>query len=188
MAFSDYIDLRWIGNGSVDGELLESAGHQIERAYGVAARVSVANDRPSGTFDPKRRQHSSTLILRWMVRNVPEGARKFVTVTDQDLFIPVLTFVFGEAQLSGPCAVVSTARLRPGPGGGPTSPPLLRARLAKECVHELGHTFGLAHCSFSGCVMSRSNTLAEVDVKAAGLCRDCRRLLRELERTRGEES
>jgi archaemetzincin len=32
-------------------------------------------------------------------------------VTDCELFVPVLTFVFGEVQLDGNCAVVSMAHL-----------------------------------------------------------------------------
>jgi archaemetzincin len=95
-----------------------------------------------------------------------------VGVTDMDLFIPVLTFVFGEAQLGGRAAVVSTARLMPD-GGMMLNGRLLVARLAKEAVHELGHSFGLTHCDESHCVMSRSTSLIDVDTKNGGLCHDC---------------
>jgi archaemetzincin len=89
-----------------------------------------------------------------------------------DLFIPVLTFVYGEALLGGRCAVVSTARLGRLPGSA--GPDLSSSRLAKECVHELGHTFGLVHCSTARCVMARSVSLASVDGKSATFCNDCR--------------
>ena len=69
---------------------------------------------------------------------------RVLAVTDVDLFIPVLTFVYGEAQLGGRAAVVSTARLSVEPRA-PTTPAVAR-RLVKETVHELGHTFGLLHC------------------------------------------
>jgi archaemetzincin len=87
--------------------------------------------------------------------------------------MPVLTFVFGEAQLGGRAAIVSTARLvppnnSPARGGG-----LLLARLTKEVVHELGHSFGLVHCDRSHCAMSRSSSLLEVDAKGGGLCYAC---------------
>jgi archaemetzincin len=39
------------------------------------------------------------------------GAR-LLAVTSLDLYVPVLTLVFGEAQLDGNCAVVSLRRLR----------------------------------------------------------------------------
>jgi archaemetzincin len=88
-------------------------------------------------------------------------------VTDVDLCMPVLTFVFGEAQLGGRAAVVSTARLEDG-GAAKAA-----ARLAKECVHELGHTFGLLHCHTADCVMSRSGSVRAVDLKSARLCAAC---------------
>ena len=74
-----------------------------------------------------------------------------------DLYIPVLTFVFGEAQLSDGGAVVSAHRLRQEFYGMPTDPELLHERLLKESLHELGHTYGLRHCPDYTCVMSSSN-------------------------------
>jgi archaemetzincin len=65
-------------------------------------------------------------------------------VTACDLYVPVLTFVFGEAQLDGNCAVVSVARLKEEAYGMPRREDLLRERLVKEAVHELGHTSGFA--------------------------------------------
>jgi archaemetzincin len=101
-------------------------------------------------------------------------------ITDVDLFIPVLTFVFGEAQVDGPAAVVSTARLRLTYNERPAPPTLLEVRLLKECLHELGHTFGLVHCPDGTCLMSRSNSILEVDQKRVAFCRDCRQRLRKL--------
>jgi archaemetzincin len=97
-----------------------------------------------------------------------------------DLFIPVLTFVFGEAQVNGSAAVVSTARLRLTYDERPAPRALVEARLLKECLHELGHTFGLVHCTDGMCVMARSNSILDVDRKRAAFCRDCRALLRTL--------
>jgi archaemetzincin len=98
--------------------------------------------------------------------------------TDQDLFIPILTYVFGEAQLGGSAAVVSTARL--GEGTDRFGRRLLVERLAKEAVHEVGHAFGLVHCGHEHCVMSRSPAVREVDEKGGGLCAECRAQLEDL--------
>jgi len=103
-----------------------------------------------------------------------------LSLTDGDLFIPVLTFVFGEAQVGGTAAVVSTARLEAGFYGLPPDPGRFRARLEKECLHELGHTFGLVHCRRPGCVMTASLSVLDVDAKREALCPDCRVRLREL--------
>jgi archaemetzincin len=87
----------------------------------------------------------------------------------------VLTFVFGEAQLDGNCAVVSTARLKEEFYGLPGRQELLRERLLKEAVHELGHTFGLRHCADWRCVMTSSHAVERLDVKGAEFCRACRK-------------
>lgn len=187
MAVASYVYLRWIGNTEPEEGILEEVKDRTQSVFDVPARIMDATERPAGAFDPTRGQYSSTKILRWVLRDVPADARKVVAITDGDLFIPVLTFVFGEAQLGGKGAVVSTARLRLDLSGLPSPVPLFRARLSKECLHELGHTFGLTHCGLSRCVMSRSNSVPEVDAKDWNLCRDCRQLLAELQKRKGDE-
>jgi archaemetzincin len=169
------IHVWWVGVDAPDERLLDAVAGEIAGVFEVPVIRHHAPDRPTDTLDVRRQQHHSTAILRWLKRHRPHGARKLLALTDVDLFIPVLTFVYGEALLDGPCAVVSTARL------GSMAPrhedaARARARLAKECVHELGHTFGLVHCASSACVMARSVNLAAVDGKQATFCSDCRLL------------
>ena len=94
-----------------------------------------------------------------------------------DLYIPVLTFVFGEAQLADGGAVVSAHRLRQEFYGLPTDPELLHQRLLKEALHELGHTYGLRHCPDYTCVMSASNGVERIDLKRPDFCPACAQLL-----------
>jgi archaemetzincin len=108
------------------------------------------------------------------VEQGPDGGT-VLGVTDRDLFIPILTYVFGEAQLSGRAAVVSLARLVD--DVALRGRPLLLERAAKEAIHEVGHAFGLVHCLWEGCVMGRSPAVREVDEKTAELCDDCRAVL-----------
>jgi archaemetzincin len=174
------IYLWWIGADAADDAMLREVRSHVEEAFARRVRVWRGPQRPVDAFDPRRQQHSSTRILRWLLTTRPAEAHKTLAITDADLFIPILTFVFGEAQLDGHAAVVSTARL--GEGLGPMTPVrVLRARLVKECVHELGHTFGLIHCTRPRCVMSRSVNVNDVDAKAAALCQDCRARYLELE-------
>ena len=93
-----------------------------------------------------------------------------------DLFIPILTYVFGEAQLGGKACIVSTHRLTEGlladdPDG------VFSRRLVKEAVHELGHTFKLRHCPERTCIMHYCRGIQDVDRKSERLCRYCRTLL-----------
>lgn len=91
-----------------------------------------------------------------------------LALTEVDLCAPGRPFVFGEATLGGPCAVVSLARLR--------SPDrqVLRLRALKEAAHEIGHLAGLEHCRDPRCVMFPSNEIGDTDVKGERLCEVCR--------------
>ncbi len=164
--------LWWIGDG-VPGASLEHSRMHLEWIFGRPVVVGARAGRPAEAFDPKRRQTSSTRLLQWLLSVKPADAERVVGVTEDDLFIPILTFVYGEAQLGGSAAVVSTARLHPGPEIDRRAE-VLRERLAKECAHELGHTYGLVHCAKPSCVMSRSVSVIDVDLKSGRLCEDCR--------------
>jgi len=141
------------------------------------SRVSLDIDR---YFASERGQYNATLILAGLLRHLPDQASKIVGITGVDLFIPVLTFVFGQAQLDGPGAVVSAFRLRNEYYGLPADEGLRFERTAKEVVHELGHTFGLIHCDDHRCVMHASTYVEDVDVKGASFCPGCEVLLKAL--------
>ena len=130
-------------------------------------------------FVPSREQHHATLVLAALLRHRPDATSKMLGVVAVDLFIPVLTFVFGQAQLDGPGAVVSTYRLRSEFYGLPTDEGVLVERAIKECIHELGHAFGLVHCGVYDCVMHASTTVDEVDLKRAEFCGRCAAILQE---------
>lgn len=167
------IAILWIGAGRADVPVLDGVRSGLESEYRLPVRFLAAVDRPADAYDPRRGQHASSKILSWLADRAPEGSRRILGVTDADLFIPILTFVFGEAELNGRAAVVSTARLS-GHEGVPAEPSLLASRLVKECIHEVGHTFGLIHCRAPGCAMARSASLRDVDAKTGRLCPECR--------------
>ncbi len=124
-------------------------------------------------FDRSRNQTNSTALLAQVLDSAPPGPAKRIAVVSVDLFIPVLTFVFGEAQLSGTAAIVSTHRLDNRFYGLPVNPALMIQRLEKEIVHELGHTFGLYHCHQFECVMRSSTYVEEIDMKRVHPCSAC---------------
>ena len=134
---------------------------------------------PELAFDAVRGQYNSRMLLAQLLRQ-SDGHRaaggeapRILGVTSVDLFIPVLTFVFGEAQLDGRAAVVSAHRLDTALYGLPADDEKLFERLEKEALHELGHTYGLLHCPDGRCVMASSTYVEEIDLKGARFCDRC---------------
>jgi archaemetzincin len=148
---------------------------RLAQAFRSDCRLRPDTLDASFALDSRRDQYHSTAILQAM-QPLANGSR-ILAVTSLDLFVPVLTFVFGEAQLEGNCAVVSIHRLREEVYGLPPNPRLLAERLAKEAVHELGHTFGLRHCNDWSCAMASSHSVEWLDVKGADLCAACRKAI-----------
>ena len=128
-------------------------------------------------YAPERNQYHSTLILAQLLKHLPDDGGKIIGITSVDLYIPVLTFVFGESQLGGSGAVVSTYRLRNEYYGLPRDNNLLLQRIVKEAMHELGHAFGLIHCRDYECVMNSSTYVEGIDLKQDRFCRECRKEL-----------
>lgn len=128
---------------------------------------------PQNAYDAKRGQYQSVEIMKMLAQSAPRDAARVLGITDVDLAIPMLSFLFGQAQFDGPIAVVSLCRLHQEFYGLPPQENLLRERTVKEVLHELGHTFGLVHCSQPTCAMSLATHIELVDSKAEQYCTRC---------------
>ena len=158
--------------GSYDTRLLKDIAPALADAFRVPCRILEARLDPKFAFHAERQQFHSSEILHAM-QPYARGAWRVLGVAAVDLYIPILTFVFGEAQLGGPCAVVSFHRLMQEFYGLPQDLELLTARLIKESVHEVGHTVDLTHCEDYSCAMAPSHAVEWIDVKEATLCPNC---------------
>jgi len=165
--------------GDVDEDALAAIETCLWQSFGFEILRSPPLGEPAFAFDIQRKQHSSVLVLRDVLGRIPPDALRVLAITEKDLFIPMLSFVFGQAQVNGRAAVVSLARLRQEFYGLPPNRTLFLARSMKEAVHEMGHTFGLTHCVDSSCPMSLSNAIAHVDRKRTEFCRNCSIILEE---------
>jgi archaemetzincin len=159
--------------GNFGGSLLQELGAAMGKVFHVPFLVLPQVLDPEAAFHAERQQyHSSEILAAMQAFNTNESWR-VLGVTAVDLYIPILTFVFGEAQIGGPCALVSSYRLRQEFYGLPADADLLRARLLKEAVHEIGHTLELTHCYDYRCAMAASHAVEWIDIKDAWLCPQC---------------
>jgi archaemetzincin len=165
--------LQLLAIGDLDARLLEKLRPKLETKFGVRCQAIPAALDPSFAFHAERQQYHSTEILSQMRKFLRPGCWRLLGVTAKDLYIPILTFVFGEAQLGGECAIVSMHRLRQEFYGLPGDDNLMRDRLVKEAVHEVGHTLELTHCQDYRCAMAASHAVEWIDIKEDGFCPEC---------------
>jgi archaemetzincin len=161
--------------GEFAPELLNAVGRGIQQAFGFATAVRPILPSIGFAFDSIRAQYHSTPIIE-KLSAASSGAIKVLALANVDLFIPILTHVYGEAQLGGNACIVSTYRLNTAAGGYP-HPEQAAIRVAKEAIHELGHTFSLRHCRDPACIMHYCRSEADVDRKSNEMCRYCRVML-----------
>jgi archaemetzincin len=126
-------------------------------------------------YSEERAQFFSSQIIASFATQTSDIPGKVLLITEVDLFVPVLTFVFGEAQLNGKHSIVSVCRLHEEFYSGLSDDNLLFQRTMKEVLHELGHNFGLIHCKDWDCVMHSSQGIEEVDIKGNFYCKTCAR-------------
>ena len=162
--------------GEFTPELLDRISAEIKRIYAFPTEVQSLLDDLEFAFHANRKQYYSTPILEKLAQNAPSGAIKVLALAQVDLFIPILTHVYGEAQLGGTACIVSTIRLNEGHRSLNTQEPYL-SRIIKEAIHELGHTFKLRHCREHTCLMHYCRNEDDVDRKSDQLCRYCKVLL-----------
>ena len=167
----------WIvPGGQAERELAPRLAARMGSTFPLLPRPASLLLPVEESFDPERGQYRSTKLLEMLVGSgLTEPGDRILGLVDVDLYVPILTFVFGEAHLGGPAAVFSITRLRQSFYGLPEDTGLLEERALKEALHEVGHTFGLTHCRSASCVMRASTNAGDVDLKPPAFCPPCAR-------------
>jgi len=139
----------------------------LKRLYNLSTIRAAEFKIPKETFNPLRNQYDASQIIVHLNEHYDKQCDKHLLLVDIDLYTPRFNFIFGLAEPHKGAAIVSLYRL--------TGNDLIKQRLAKEVVHEVGHLLGLSHCSIATCVMHFSNTIDDTDKKNINLCDKCRR-------------
>ncbi|MCD6386640.1 archaemetzincin family Zn-dependent metalloprotease [Candidatus Sumerlaeota bacterium] len=161
----------------VSTEVLHRIGEALKEQLPLEYKIMPSEPIPRSAFNPERGQYYSSLLLHLLAEKYANPGRRVLGVVDYDLYVPRLNFVFGEADMINKVAIISLVRLRQERYGLPPDDKLFMRRVLTEAVHELGHTYGLKHCSDPHCVMFFSNSLADTDRKGYHFCKHCLKLL-----------
>lgn len=163
-----------IAHGNFEKSFLEKLGGEIEKE--LLARIIIEESRLdlNEFFDPTRRQYDANKILKALTSDDQSNSIKRIGLFRVDLFIPILTYIFGQAALNGNTGIASLYRLRNEQYGMKKDDDLLFERFKKVIIHELGHTFGLIHCHQPSCVMRSSTYVEDIDQKSQHFCNSCR--------------
>jgi len=163
--------------GPIDPKLLRYLKTELPKFLPLPVQLLKARPIPTHTYHIVRQQYNSTQLLEYLLTDRQPGLFKILGVTGVDLYIPILTYVFGEAQVGGTGAIISLYRLNQGLDGLMAPPQVFWPRIIKSGLHELGHTCNLKHCRQPDCIMRFSGSLEKLDQKNPHFCGYCRVLL-----------
>ena len=163
-----------ISFGYFEKDLLEKIAEMVTREFRCSLNIKEGHIDLSEFYDPARRQYNGNQLLKYVdAIHAPESS-KTLGLFNVDLFIPILTYIFGQAFLGGNTGIASLYRLNNECYGMKMDDKLLLDRFRKEVIHELGHTYGLIHCTTTACVMRSSSYVEDIDQKDPTLCHRCR--------------
>jgi archaemetzincin len=133
---------------------------------------------PRESFQPQRQQYDAGLIVKYLARLPLASHPRILGLTVFDLCLPILTYVYGEAEVGGRAAVISNFRLRQNEDGSTAPPEIYFERLAKVAVHEMAHTLALHHCENAKYLMHFAARLKHLDQIPLLFCDHCEFALR----------
>ncbi len=169
--------ITFVSFGIFEKGILEKISGIVMQEFGYPVKVIEIHADLNKFYNPDRRQYNGDQLLREVDSLNYPGSVKKIGLFSVDLFIPILTYIFGQAQLGGRTAIASMFRLSNEHYGIKPDDKLMSDRFAKEIIHELGHTFGLIHCHTPSCVMRSSTYVEDIDQKKTHFCPGCRSLI-----------
>ena len=157
---------------------MEGIEEQVKLVFHCPIAIKSGFDHLSNAYNAERNQYLASKLLECLATNGKGHDEKIIGIVEVDLYCSQLSYVFGEADFNSSTAIMSLCRLRQEYYGLPANKDIFITRACKETIHELGHTFGLQHCSNLTCVMHFSSSLADTDWKEIYFCDKCRPKLR----------
>jgi archaemetzincin len=163
-----------ISYGYFDESFLGKIAEAVNYEFQLPVNIREGHLDITEFYDPVRRQYNGNRLLKEVDLLSGSNFNKTIGLFNVDLFIPILTYIFGQAFLNGRTGIASLYRLSNERYGMVSDDRFILERFRKEIIHELGHTFGLIHCHIPTCVMRSSTYVEDIDQKSTNLCIRCR--------------
>jgi archaemetzincin len=160
--------------GYFENDFLQKLVKKIHTEFFINVQLKEGHLDLSDFYEPNRRQYDANKLLHHFEKEYATDDSKTICLINVDLFIPIFTYIFGQAFLGGRSGIASIYRLNNERYGIEADTNLLLERFAKEIIHELGHTFGLIHCQITDCVMRSGTYVEDIDQKNISFCSKCR--------------
>ncbi|MCA9670239.1 MAG: hypothetical protein KC503_31810 [Myxococcales bacterium] len=136
----------------------------LERFFlGLRVKVMRPARMHASFVDAQRGQVDAHAFASAMAPLVPKDSLGVLGLTNHDLFIPGLNFVFGVGLFHQRAGLHSLRRYG-------HVPHVLLRRALKLAAHELGHLLTIKHCVFYKCTMNGTNSLDEMDQQPLHAC------------------
>jgi archaemetzincin len=170
----DIQNITLIPFGYFEEVFLKSISEAVKHEFHFPVNIKEGHLDLSEFYDPIRRQYNGTKLLREIDSLFSSDTGKTIGLFSVDLYIPILTYIYGQAFLNGRSGIASVYRLSNERYGMNIDDKIIQDRFIKEVIHELGHAFGLIHCYIPTCVMRSSTYVEDIDQKSANFCFSCK--------------
>ncbi len=167
------INITLISFGYFEEYFLKNVAEAVKLEFHASVNIKEGHLDLSEFYDPVRRQYNGVKLLKEVDILFGSKDTKTLGLFSVDLFIPILTYIYGQAYLNGRTGIASLYRLSNERYGMNSNDNLIIDRFIKEAIHELGHTLGLIHCHIPSCVMRSSTYVEDIDQKSANICLKC---------------
>lgn len=159
--------------GDISAIILDVISANLQEYLLAETRILPRVEIPIRAWQQNRQQYDVGPVLAYLEALKEDRTDKLLGVMAVDLYIPILTHVFGGARQGADCGIVSIFRLMDHPKERDAPSSLVLERSIKVVLHEIGHMYNLVHCDDPQCLMHFSGSVDELDRLKLFFCRYC---------------
>ena len=151
-----------------------SAKSAIEDHFDAEVIVLAYRPLPANCWYEPRNRYRADSLIHFLKSQKPDSITKIIGLTNQDISTTKGKYVdwgiLGLGFRPGLSCVVSVFRLK----RGTSNTEVIKGRMRKVVIHELGHTMGRKHCPEEKCVMQDAKgKLQTVEEANEAFCEKC---------------